>query len=44
MKSDFGGQSDEESCISPTLIDETSLDSLIMKDDLWPFADTFLWQ
>jgi aldehyde dehydrogenase (NAD+) len=32
----IGGQSDEESCyIAPTLIDETSLDSLIMKDEIF---------
>jgi acyl-CoA reductase-like NAD-dependent aldehyde dehydrogenase len=32
----YWGQSDEESCyIAPTLIDETSLDSLIMKDEIF---------
>jgi aldehyde dehydrogenase (NAD+) len=32
----FGGKSDEEDCyISPTLIDESSLDSLIMKDEIF---------
>jgi aldehyde dehydrogenase (NAD+) len=32
----MGGQTDEESCyISPTLIDESNLDSLIMKDEIF---------
>jgi aldehyde dehydrogenase (NAD+) len=32
----FGGQTDEASCyISPTLIDEYSIDSLIMKDEIF---------
>lgn len=32
----FGGQTDAESCyISPTLIDESDLDSLIMKDEIF---------
>jgi aldehyde dehydrogenase (NAD+) len=32
----FGGQTDEASCyISPTLIDENSIDSLIMKDEIF---------
>ena len=32
----FGGQTDSENCyISPTLIDESNLDSLIMKDEIF---------
>jgi aldehyde dehydrogenase (NAD+) len=32
----FGGQTDEANCyIAPTLIDESSLDSLIMKDEIF---------
>jgi aldehyde dehydrogenase (NAD+) len=35
-KSFFGGQSDESDCyIAPTLIDESDVDSLIMKDEIF---------
>jgi acyl-CoA reductase-like NAD-dependent aldehyde dehydrogenase len=35
-QSHFGGQSDESDCyIAPTLIDESDVDSLIMKDEIF---------